>query len=421
MSQRIERPDTNLVSRENIKVSDACRVFGSRDHYHLNNICVLILPKRRSFTKMRMIIPEGTQCIITESARTLGIFKPGLYYRSGFYQVSHVVTTQYIPYHFNVKEDVQTKDNIRINIYVDLLFHITNAALIGAKMGLDNIENLMRTTQAEAVRSLVRQTYVSHAYDLRGQDSESMLESLNDKLNPFGFSVDQVSIASVSLPDDVASSLQEATIIQAKKIKQLKVQELTIRSQKAIQYIERIKLDKNNELRKFKEQMQKECDKIVNDLKEIQAKKEKELQKLQDQFNDKKEQLLSSNAFDVGKIEAQRDLEVNEIRSNAQIEAQKILAEGSLYVAKVKADVGFKVAQNTTKITQMRGEAERISQATLQCQRDFDYNMKQIDLMVSLAGNQSTVITGECENNDIAKLLVTSKTREAMGIKGKNI
>ena len=129
----------------------------------------------------------------------------------------------------------------------------------------------MRATQSEAVRSLVRQCYVSNAYDLRGQDSENMLESLNDKLNPFGISIDQVSIASVSLPQDVAYSLQEATMIQAKKAKQLKVQELSVRSQNALQYISRIKIDKKNELEKYKEQMQKEYDIILNDMKEIKA------------------------------------------------------------------------------------------------------------------------------------------------------
>lgn len=82
------------VTREHLKITDSHIIFGSRNEPEM--ITVVFHPKSRSIFSTRMIIPEGTHCIVTESAKAVGVFKPGVYYRSFLYQVSHVVTTQCI-------------------------------------------------------------------------------------------------------------------------------------------------------------------------------------------------------------------------------------------------------------------------------------------------------------------------------------
>lgn len=62
------------------------------------------------------------------------------------------------------------------------------------------MEELLRATQAESVRALVRSVNVDRAYDLRGNDTGPMIAHLNDKLlEPYGVSVDLVSIACKSM------------------------------------------------------------------------------------------------------------------------------------------------------------------------------------------------------------------------------
>jgi regulator of protease activity HflC (stomatin/prohibitin superfamily) len=95
-------------------------------------------------------------------------------------------------------------------------------------IGPENLEELLRATQSEAVRSLARTVYVEKAYDLRGVDSEDMLATLNDKLNPFGVNIDQVTIANVELPLDVAQSLQNSTSYASRTKEQIRLHELKV-------------------------------------------------------------------------------------------------------------------------------------------------------------------------------------------------
>jgi len=412
---RASIPETNLVEI-NISFSDikyAHRIFGKKID---GNIAMILVPGSR--TGMRFVIPDGAHCVVTENAKSLGIFKPGLYYRSFIYKISHVITTQYIPYHFSVKS-CPTRDDVRISIDVDFLLHVTNAETFAHKMGLDNLEQMLRATESEAVRSLVRSVPVSSAYDLRSKSSESMLETLNETLNPFGLSIDQVSIANVSLPADVAATLQEATTMSAKKSLQAKIQELNTKTQDAILFLSNIKEQKKNEIKKLKEHMEKEKENVKNDIKEIEVKTEKQIQNCNAQFTDKQQQIIAQGNFEVAKIDAQRNMLVNDINNNALIECQKIEAEANQYIAKVKADIDYKVAQNQAKIINFKGEAEKLAQANLAASRDYEYQLKKINVFNTIANNPQNLISSEDDNNAIAKLLVSSKTAETMGIKMK--
>jgi len=81
----------------------------------------------------------------------------------------------------------------------------------------ENMEELLRATQAETVRSLVRTMRISQVRDMRGLDGEDMLITLNDKLSPYGIHIDSVTISNVDLPQDVAESLQRTTAFEAQQ------------------------------------------------------------------------------------------------------------------------------------------------------------------------------------------------------------
>ncbi len=150
---------------------------------------------------------------MTKSGRNTGLFPPGFYWLprmsislipwllnclisfSAWWSIAYMVTTQSIPYHFHVRE-CPTRDNVYIQVHVDLVFRVVDPIKFVFNIGPEQMEELLRATQAESVRALVRSVTVDRAYDLRGKDTGPMLAHLNDKLlEPYGVSVDNVSIA----------------------------------------------------------------------------------------------------------------------------------------------------------------------------------------------------------------------------------
>jgi len=264
-----ERPETNLVQLSNKKLMQSHFIFGSLYAGRYTVIC--FTPKRRPVRKLKMCIPHACACIVVENGKALGVFKSGRYYRSFFYQVAYCVNTQYIPYHFNISE-CPTRDNVRITIQIDFLLHVTDAIKFMYDIGPENLEELLRATQSEAVRSLARTCYVEKAYDLRGIDSEDMLSTLNDKLNPFGVNIDQVTIANVNLPTDVAVSLQNSTSYVSKTKEQIRNHEFKLRFQNDYQILTNIIHDRHNEIDLLMKNARKERSRLRQEIKEILAK-----------------------------------------------------------------------------------------------------------------------------------------------------
>ena len=73
--------------------------------------------------------------------------------------------------------------------------------------------------------------------------------------------------------------------------------------------------------------------------------------------------------------------------------------------------VSFSAFWKITSVLQFRGEAERVAQAALAAQREFEYRKKEIEVMRSIASNPQNIITGEAENNDIAKVCFLCSAR----------
>ena len=368
-------------------------------------------------TKLKMVIPDACACIVVENGKALGVFKPGRYYRNGFYQVAYCVNTQYIPYHFNVSE-CPTRDNVRITIQVDFLLHVADAVKFMYDIGPENLEELLRATQAEAVRSLARTCYVENAYDLRGIDSDDMLTTLNDKLNPFGVNIDQVTIANVNLPADVAQCLQNSTSYISKTKEQIRVHELKLRVQHDAQTLRLLEQESHNKIDMLIKNARKERSEIKQSIREQIAKTEAEIIKAKAEQECKVSEIKANCELEVAKINAQRDGEVNSIKTKADIDVQKIKAETEQYVSKIKAETELKLAANRASVLKYKGDAEKLGAQVLEAQRKHEVDLARVGVIEALARNKA-LISGDTEGNVITQLLVAQRTAEAIGVELK--
>ncbi|KAH3761606.1 hypothetical protein Pelo_6609 [Pelomyxa schiedti] len=236
-------------------------------------------------------------------------------------------------------------------------------------------------------------------------------------MNEYGITIDQVTIANVSLPNDVALNMQNTTTFDAKQNQQVKKQELQMKVLNDGQHLKRIEQNRKNEVERAIETSRKTHKTVEHDIEELQSKLDKELEAIQAQLNDHSAQIVAEGNLEVGRINAERDRLVTEIHGSAKVAAQKVRAEGERYQTRIRTETNLKVAEINKRIFEIQAEAEKYAALKLAAKREFEIEQRRLDLIRALSQNPNSLISGEMEDSPFAQLFVANKTAEMMGIK----
>lgn len=324
-----------------------------------------------------------------------------------------------IPYHFGVKS-CPTKDNVRIDIYVDFLLTVTNSVDFISKISAENMEELLRATEAESVRSLVRTVRVDQALDLRGMNCDDMLATLNDKMNPYGITIEHVTIANVILPSDVTTRLQNTTTLGSKEKLQNKQQQLSLLKLQGNQTKENTEQQRKNEVSKTQELAKKNTQMINLEIEALKSKFASDNDMIRVEKESKISKMLAERSAALGVINRERETAVVDIKENGKIEARKIEMEADKYVVKVQTETNLKIAENRAKIVKIKAETEDYcSKRNVGNKREFCIKKSRLEIIKKIGGNQSIVICGEGSKDVMSLMFSSSKISSELGIKTK--
>jgi len=392
-----ERPETNLQIRQISDPMEAPQVFGTK----INGATPIVLVPRRTSCSLYVDIPHGSAAIVTRYGKFVGVYSPGFHWFPAWYAIQYLVNTQSIPYHFHIRE-CPTRDNVPIKIHIDIIFHVTDPHSFVYDIGPEKLEELLRASQAESVRSLVRSIKVSEAYDLRGAESEDMIRSLNDKIKAYGVMIDQVTIANVTLPGNIAVAMQSETTFESKQTEQRKKQEYELKVLNDNNFALRVKQDRDNERKKVVEEAKRQRILITQEIQQIEATAERVLAEIQSaqQYEVSKIQAEAKN--ECKKIEAEKDRIVLETKAKGESEVSKMVAETEKYTRQVKAGAKVVVAENNAKATELLGDAEQKAAEKLKARRKFDLEMENVQVWNSLANNSNILISTEANEPGLA-------------------
>lgn len=413
-----ERPETNLVTLPIKKTRKAHKVFGQKTERGFTPL--VLVPSVRSGNIF--VVYHGADSIVVENGKTVGIFRPGRYWRTHFWQISYVVSKQRIPYHFAVKS-CPTKDNVRVDVYVDFLFHVHDSMSFVTRISAENMEELLRSTEAEAVRGRVRAVNSDQVLDLRGVNCDDMLTTLNDMLNPYGITVDRVTIASVHLPRIVTARLQNTTTFQSKQKLQEKKQELELRRMSGKQYYQANVSARANELTRVTEMAKKRRQVIQQEIDAANERLSADIKRVEDEYYNRTQELQAARVAEIDRIHRERDKQVADIRAAGETRVSTIRLEADKYEAAVRAETALKVAQTRARIAQVRAETERYVAARMKERRDFEVRERRVAALRGLAANSATPI---CAGSDataapspITALLCSARATAQLGLKQK--
>ena len=308
-----------------------------------------------------------------------------------------------------------TKDNVLITLECDFLLHISDPEKFVFSIGPENMEELLRASQAETVRTLVRTLMVREVYDLRGYESEDMVQNLNKVMGNYGVTVTQVTIAGVQLPDELVMSMQNETTFETKQIEQQKQQEFDVVFHRDTNELRRLELDRKNEGLRVEEEARKERLLIEHEIQELKARMERVLA-----------EISTDEWSEVGKLDALRDLDVGKLRSEVKRQTNVIQVSADAEVGKIRAEnmkqknevLGEATAAVTTNLMQARtliASAEKDASKSLVTKRKFKETKERIRVLGELAKNNDVAITGEAADN-IAQMMCVRESAKVLRI-----
>lgn len=178
-------------------------------------IPLVIIPSRRSPLSLMMEVPSGVTCLLQKFGADMGAADPGLHFVPSWWRIAYVVSNQANTYDAPVLA-CPTSDDVMVNIDVVLIFRINDAQKFVYKLGAQNFDDFLSGTVDEAIRMLVRTQTHKTVYWLRGDRAKEMLPKLNQVFEGSGVIFSDVKITAVWLPNELASTLENTTIMEKK-------------------------------------------------------------------------------------------------------------------------------------------------------------------------------------------------------------
>merc|ERR1712137_548507 len=308
--------------------------------------------------------------------------------------------------------------NVLISLGVDFLLHVEDPETFVYSIGPENMEELLRATQAETVRGLVRGVTINDAYDLRGYDSDDMLNNLNEKMNPYGINVDQVTIANVALPKDLAESMQKETAFEAKQTEQMKKQEYQMLLQQDSNTLKRLDVDRTNERLKVQEEAKLKLMGIRHEIDNMSAHAQAILAEIKADTEAEVACIRAQSEMEITKKENEIKMILSQLQTEGAMEAERLLAEASKQVAEMKAAASVAIAENNAKATEAISEAEKKVSQSLIAKRKYLLSLERIEGLEALSDNPDTLIAGESGDN-VMQVMMARQSARLLGLKGK--
>jgi len=348
-------------------------------------------------------IPEGFVAIVSKWGADIpgdesGSWSPGFHCLWPWHSVDRLVSKQMIVFDVPVKA-CKTKDNIMVNIDVLLVLEIVQAFDFVYRIGPDKLDDLLRATEEEILKSMVSELGVEDVYDLQSGSTKQWLEELNKQMETYGVLVHHFVVRNVSLPSDMARDFEDKTLYESKTLEK-----------KVRQESDRLSLDNAEELQKQREEydnlrMAAEEQALTalaqasKETAELTVTTEKELRLLDSRKQAEVEDIRCGTALEIANIVAQ----INDLkrRTQAQIEQEdgKLEANAYSYEQTRRAQGKMEASEKTAEGKRLLAEAEGSAIEAFAPRRAQEQELRRLDVLERMAQNPHINIVSSLENS----------------------
>jgi regulator of protease activity HflC (stomatin/prohibitin superfamily) len=325
-------------------------------------------------------------------------WEPGLHCWLPWYKVARMVSNQSIIFDTPVKS-CKTKDDVNVDIDVLIDFAIVDARTFVHGLGPEKLDDLLRASQEESLRSMVGEIEVDNIFDLYGKETEKWVIEMNKMFLELGVKIKGFTVKNVKIPDDMATHFEQTTLYESKTVEKQRQQEvdtLAITHDEEKQELEdtlkNTKMSKEEETVTIKAKMSKEVEEVI-------ANSNKELQLAQSQRKAALADLETGAMVEFAQLEADTMKLKREVQCKLDLEVGKLQAEADAYEIQKRALARMEAVEKVAEGKKAIAEAEGDAIEAFKLRRHQEAELARLDIVEKLANNRNIQIASSQENN----------------------
>ncbi|KAG9397253.1 hypothetical protein J8273_1168 [Carpediemonas membranifera] len=390
LSSAAKREGTTLSTIQVKSIDDCHELIGLKPSGFTP---IVLIPKRRPLKNIYVRVPDGFTGLATRWGKRLPPFDPGRHMLLPGTRMVFMVTRRSNVFSAPIK-NCKSKDNVDVQIEVLLVFKIISAEDFIYKLGPEKLDDLLRASQEDFVRQIVRNTLLIDVYSLQGRNTEGQLNEMNEKFRTYGVIVDQITITRVKLEDKLADTLQKRAEfdIRHDEEKQKQLFDMNVLNHK-----EDLSKQQNSSNERLKE-MEKENDQMIaeidREIAEIRADTKAKISVIEAETTARVNQVKADAEMEAAKADAERITRVRDIQAQAAFERDEILAQIEQTQRESKAEADRIIAEAEAAALTILAKAEAEAAKGLEKKRQADLAFADVDIISGLARNKEIAVSG---------------------------
>eukprot|EP00929_Paragymnodinium_shiwhaense_P056878 TRINITY_DN28478_c0_g1_i1.p1 TRINITY_DN28478_c0_g1~~TRINITY_DN28478_c0_g1_i1.p1 ORF type:complete len:475 (-),score=159.95 TRINITY_DN28478_c0_g1_i1:280-1704(-) len=348
-------------------------------------------------------IPAGFNAIVTRCGKEIqgdredGTFSEGFHWWCFWNRVSRLVSSQLIIFDAPCPQ-CKTADNINVDIDVLFVFEITDAVVFAHKLGPEKLDDLLRASQEEVLRSLVGEISIDDVYDLYGKATEKWVVKMNEQFSPFGVQIHHFTVRNVTIPDVMAQDMEDKTLYDSRTNEQLMLQEHQLEQQSHEEARAKLQEEKDNEKVAKEETSITAQEQLRKEVKEIRAKAESEIATKKAQMDAKIEDIVTTAALEQAQIESEIMRIKREVHASVDLDVGKLEMEAEQYELKRRATGKMESVEKISEGKKAVAEAEGTAASAFSARRLQEQELARLEILAKLAQNKHIKIASSMEN-----------------------
>lgn len=349
-------------------------------------------------------IPEGFNAVVSrwgadvKGAEADGTWSSGCHWFWPWYRVNRLVSKQLIIFDTPVKQ-VKSKDHIPVTIDVLIVVGIDDAYKFIYGLGPEKLDDLLRASQEEMLRTMASKVMIADIYDLHGESTTDFVGNLNEYLSEYGCRVHHFTVRDVFIPAAMAGDFEDKTLYESKTAEKMMEQEMNRLNMDNEEARQKLREECENKRMAEEEKAVTTKAQIMKEVSEVLAITKKELALTEARRSadimDKRTTAdldIAQIASQITKLAVQTQAEVD--HHTAELSAKAEMFE-SKQRAKAKEEAAEKINEGKKKLAQAEGAAAGVVAA----RRAQEQEMLKLDILESISANNNIKVITSLENN----------------------
>lgn len=349
-------------------------------------------------------IPSGFSAIVSKFGAVVegdedeGTWSAGCHCFHPFLSVDRLVSRQLMVFDTPTR-GCKTKDAISVNIDVLIVFEIVRAKDFVYSIGPEKFDDYLRASQDEALRQMAWEMSVDSVYDLRGANTQHIVEDMNTKFERYGVKVHNFTIKNVFFEDTkITQDLEQKTLFESKTTMQRMKQtydRLTLNNDEGKQ---KLREECDNAQMAARENAEVIQNQAINETAQVEAQTKKDIAEKQANWQLKTQKVLNDAELELSKKKAEILVLQREVRSKTEADRSRIVAEAEAYMNQKQTEANIEKAAKLANGKKALGEAEGEASAAFAARRAHEAEMKRLDILEQMTLKKGLRIATSQEN-----------------------